>query len=148
MTALIQMLKVHEGVETHAYRDTVGKMTIGVGRNIDAADGLGLSMREIEYLLANDIERVEQELVGALPWTVDLIVIDCPRFDALVDLCFNLGLPRFLNFVKALDACAKEDWETAANEFMDSRWATQVCNRAIELTEMIRTGEYQNEYDG
>ena len=148
MLKLIEMLKVHEGVETHAYRDTVGKMTIGVGRNIDADDGLGLSMQEVEYLLGNDIERVEQELVGALPWTIDLLVIDSPRFDALVDLCFNLGLPRFLNFVKALDACANEDWERAADEFMDSRWAKQVGNRAVEITEMIRTGEYQNEYDG
>lgn len=148
MLKLIEMLKVHEGVETHAYRDTVGKMTIGVGRNIDADDGLGLSMEEVEYLLGNDIERVEQELVGALPWTIDLLVIDSPRFDALVDLCFNLGLPRFLNFIKALDACADEDWERAADEFMDSRWAKQVGNRAIEITEMIRTGEYQNEYDG
>ena len=148
MLKLIEMLKVHEGVETHAYRDTVGKMTIGVGRNIDADDGLGLSMQEVEYLLGNDIERVEQELVGALPWTIDLLVIDSPRFDALVDLCFNLGLPRFLNFVKALDACADEDWDRAADEFMDSRWAKQVGNRAIEITEMIRTGEYQNEYDG
>lgn len=148
MLKLIEMLKVHEGVETHAYRDTVGKITIGVGRNIDADDGLGLSMQEVEYLLGNDIERVEQELVGALPWTIDLLVIDSPRFDALVDLCFNLGLPRFLNFVKALDACADEDWDRAADEFMDSRWAKQVGNRAIEITEMIRTGEYQNEYDG
>ena len=148
MLKLIEMLKVHEGVETHAYRDTVGKTTIGVGRNIDADDGLGLSMQEVEYLLGNDIERVEQELVGALPWTIDLLVIDSPRFDALVDLCFNLGLPRFLNFVKALDACADEDWERAADEFMDSRWAKQVGNRAVEITEMIRTGEYQNEYDG
>ena len=148
MLKLIEMLKVHEGVETHAYRDTVGKMTIGVGRNIDADNGLGLSMQEVEYLLGNDIERVEQELVGALPWTIDLLVIDSPRFDALVDLCFNLGLPRFLNFVKALDACADEDWDRAADEFMDSRWAKQVGNRAIEITEMIRTGEYQNEYDG
>lgn len=148
MTKLVEMIKVHEGVETHAYVDTVGKITIGVGRNIDVLEGLGLSMREIDFLLSNDIERVEEELTSALPWTVDLLITNSPRFDALVDLCFNLGLPRFLNFVKALDACSESDWERAADEFLDSRWATQVGNRAIEITEMIRTGEYQNDYAG
>ena len=146
MSKLVQMLKVHEGVKSHAYVDTVGKITIGVGRNIDFTDGLGLSDREIEFLLVNDIERVEEEITSALPWTVDLLVANSPRYDALVDLCFNLGLPRFLNFVKALDACSEGDWDKAADEFLDSRWATQVGNRATEIAAMIRTGEYQESY--
>jgi lysozyme len=61
-------------------------------------------------------------------------------------MCFNLGLPRFLKFVKALDALEAGDYEMSANEFMDSRWADQVGYRAYEVTEMIRTGVYQEEY--
>tara|TARA_R110000751_G_scaffold193136_1_gene298683 strand:+ start:81 stop:512 length:432 start_codon:yes stop_codon:yes gene_type:complete len=143
MSSLVEMLKRHEGFETHAYKCTSGKTTVGVGRNIDPEGGIGLSRLEINYLLANDIERVEEELSKSLPWLLEL---DCVRIDALVDMCFNLGLPRFLKFVKALDALEAGDYEMSANEFMDSRWADQVGYRAYEVTEMIRTGVYQEEY--
>ena len=143
MSSLVEMLKRHEGFETHAYKCTAGKITVGVGRNIDPDGGIGLSRLEINYLLANDIERVEEELSKSLPWLLEL---DCVRIDALVDMCFNLGLPRFLKFVKALDALEAGDYEMSANEFMDSRWADQVGYRAYEVTEMIRTGVYQEEY--
>ena len=142
-TKLTEMLTAHEGSKSHAYKCTAGKITVGVGRNIDPEGGLGLSQEEITYLLSNDIERVEEELSKSLPWLLEL---DCVRIDALVDMCFNLGLPRFLKFVKALDALEAGDYDRAADEFMDSRWAKQVGYRAYEVTEMIRTGVYQEEY--
>ena len=143
MTQLMKMLTAHEGVETHAYQCTANKTTIGVGRNIDPDGGLGLSKREIEFLLANDIERVEDELYKSHPWVMR---IGCVRLDAMINICFNLGLPRFNKFVKAISAGQNGDWDKSANEFLDSKWASQVGNRAIEVTEMIRTGTYQKEY--
>ena len=139
MSQLLDMLMKHEGVETHAYTDTVGKLTIGVGRNIDPVGGLGLSKKEIAYLLQNDVDRVEQELVNSIPWVEH---IEWERMDALVNICFNLGLPRFLKFKKALAAAEDQDWELCADEFMDSRWSSQVGQRAVELTTLLRTGEY------
>ena len=139
MSKLIDMLKRHEGVETHAYVDTVGKVTIGVGRNIDPNQGLGLSDTEIKYLLSNDISRVELELYNTFDWFDDL---GEARGDAMVDICFNLGLPRLLKFKKALAAMDAKDYKLAAIEFLDSRWAEQVGQRAIELSLMIETGEY------
>ena len=146
MTPLAKMITAHEGVETHAYKCTANKITIGVGRNIDPKGGIGLSQREIAYLLANDIERVEEELSTAFPWTIDLIMHSPARYDALVDICFNLGMPRLRKFEKALQAAYDHKWEEAALEFLDSRWAKQVGYRAVEIAEMIRTGEYQKEY--
>ena len=61
----------------------------------------------------------------------------------MIDLSFNLGQTRLRGFKKALDAMSTEDFDRAADEFMDSRWSEQVGNRATEVTEMIRTGEYQ-----
>jgi lysozyme len=61
----------------------------------------------------------------------------------MVDICFNLGLTRLRSFANALEAMSYGQYEIAANEFMDSRWSQQVGNRAVEVTEMIRTGEYQ-----
>ena len=140
MSKLSKMLKRHEGVETHAYTDSVGKVTVGVGRNIDAKGGIGLSEEEIDFMLGNDIDRVEDELAANFSWFVDLTAA---QYDAMVNLCFNLGLPRLLKFKKALAAMEAGDYATAADEFLDSRWAKQVGQRAIELTDMIETGEYQ-----
>tara|TARA_R110000751_G_scaffold250104_1_gene349702 strand:- start:231 stop:653 length:423 start_codon:yes stop_codon:yes gene_type:complete len=139
MNHLLEMLKRHEGIETHAYKCTAGKTTIGVGRNIDPEGGIGLSMKEIDYLLQNDVDRVEQELIKCIPWVEHL---EWERMDALVNICFNLGLPRFLKFKKALAAAEDQDWDLCADEFMDSRWAKQVGRRAVELADLLRTGVY------
>ena len=138
MTKLIEQLKRHEGVRTHAYQCTANMTTVGVGRNIDEDGGLGLSIDEIEFLLANDIRRCKQELI-ALPWFPE---IDSVRQDALINLCFNLGMTRVLGFKNALTAMSVGDYDLAADEFMDSRWAKQVGSRANEVCEMIRSGNY------
>lgn len=140
MNNLREMLKRHEGVKAHAYKCTAGKITVGVGRNIDSDGGIGLSDEEIDFLLDNDIVRCIQELNGVFPWFNSL---DTVRSDAIIDICFNLGLPRLMLFQKAIKAMKAGDYETAADEFFDSRWAKQVGNRAIEICEMIRTGKYK-----
>ena len=137
---LTEMLIKHEGSKSHAYMCTANKVTVGVGRNIDPEGGIGLTKDEISFLLKNDIERVEDELSRRLPWILELSDV---RIDALIDICFNLGLPRFLKFAKALDALEQREYDLAADEFMDSRWAKQVGQRAITVSNMIRTGEYQ-----
>ena len=136
---LIEMLKVHEGVETHAYKCSASKITIGVGRNIDPEGGIGLSEDEIDYLLQNDIDRIITELDFEYGWFSDL---NEARQDAMIDISFNLGQTRLRKFQKALTAMAQSNWNTAADEFMDSKWSKQVGNRAKELTEIIRTGKY------
>ena len=140
MNNLREMLKRHEGVKAHAYKCTAGKITVGVGRNIDSDGGIGLSDEEIDFLLDNDIVRCIQELNGVFPWFNSL---DTVRSDAIIDICFNLGLPRLMLFQKAIKAMKAGDYEAAADEFFDSRWAKQVGNRAIEICEMIRTGKYK-----
>ena len=136
---LIEMLKRHEGVESHAYKCSENKITIGVGRNVDKSGGLGLSDDEVDYLLQNDIDRVSGELDSEYEWFAGL---DDVRQDAMIDISFNLGQTRLRAFKNALAAMAKGDWRAAADEFMDSRWSGQVGNRAKELTDMIRTGSY------
>ena len=136
---LISMLKRHEGVETHAYKCSENKITIGVGRNVDKGGGLGLSDDEVDYLLQNDIDRVISELNSEYDWFSDL---DEVRQDAIIDISFNLGQTRLRAFKNALSAMAEGDWGEAADQFMDSRWSGQVGNRASNLTDMIRTGSY------
>jgi len=132
---LRDLIKLHEGVETHAYKCSQNKITIGVGRNIDPT-GIGLSPDEIDYLLDNDIARCIAEL-GQFSWFENLS--EARRF-AVIDMNFNLGITRFKGFKKAIAAMAISDFDTAADEFFDSRWAKQVGNRAITICEMIRAG--------
>ena len=139
MSKLVEMLRLHEGVRYKVYLCSEGYETIGVGRNISEG-GLGLSKDEVDYLLVNDIKRVQDELTRSYPWFARL---DDVRRDAMVDICFNIGLTRLRGFVNALAAMSRSQYEIAADEFMDSRWSEQVGNRAVEVTDMIRTGEYQ-----
>ena len=138
MKRLIETLKRHEGVQYYVYKDHLGYETIGVGRCLKEGVGLGLTHDEVDYLLMNDINRCLEELDAAFPWFKDLTEI---RREAMINLCFNLGLTRLRKFEKALAAMSIHNYEEAANEFLDSRWAKQVGNRAKEVTEMIRTGE-------
>ena len=138
MENIIRLLRRHEGVEPYAYKDHLGYITVGVGRCLEKDVGMGLSDDEIDYLLRNDIVRVQEELSEEYDWFADL---DQVRQEAMINLSFNLGATRLRGFRNALAAMAEEDYETAANEFMDSKWSSQVGKRAYEVTQMIRTGE-------
>ena len=135
---LIDQLTLHEGSRQFVYKDTTGHWTIGVGRNISIG-GMGLSEEEILYLLKNDIRRVDKELEKAFKFYVGL---DPVRRDALINLCFNIGLPRLRKFHLALRSLEVGDYEDAAIELLDSLWASQVGKRAEDIAHMIRTGEY------
>jgi len=137
MSKLSDQLRIHEGVRKHVYLCSAGYETIGVGRNI-AESGLGLSDDEIDYLLENDIQRCYRELL-VFPWFIDLEPV---RQDAMVNLCFNLGITTLKKFSNALASMEAGAYSDAAEHFLDSRWASQVGNRAQEVAHMIRTGEY------
>ena len=143
MDKLIDTLKRHEGVKHFAYRDSLGVLTIGCGRNISNSEkhhGLGISDDEIDYMLQNDIERTIKELSREYPWFNDME--EGARRDAIINLHFNLGRARFAGFKKAIGHMEMGDHDQAALEFLDSRWARQVKGRAIEVTDMIKTGTY------
>jgi lysozyme len=135
---LLDMLKRHEGVESHVYRCSAGYETIGVGRNISKS-GLGLSDDEVDYLLENDIVRVIKELSSEYPWFRGL---DDVRKDAMIDISFNLGATRLRGFRRALAAMDAADYKTASLEFLDSKWSRDVKGRSTELAYMIEMGEY------
>ncbi len=137
---LREMIKRHEGVRRFVYRCSAGALTIGVGRNIDPnKGGIGLSDSEVDMILTNDIARVYMELESNLDFFHDL---DEARQDVMIDMCFNLGLPRFLEFRKMLAAVELGDYERASAEMLDSRWADMVKGRAITLSLIMKKGEY------
>jgi lysozyme len=142
MEKLIEQLKRHEGVRTHAYKDQFGTVHIGAGRNISDGPhkGLGLSIAEIDFMLSNDIVRTIKELSAEYAWFNDLE--EGARRDGIINMHFNLGRLRFSKFVKALGHMEKGSYSAAATEFLDSLWARQVKGRSLEVTDMIKTNKY------
>ncbi len=124
----------HEGLVLKPYRDTVGKLTIGYGRNLD---DVGITKLEAEVLLDHDLAQAETECRRAFPWFPTL---SDARQRVLVNMCFNLGLTRLKTFTRMLSAMADHDYVTASVEMLTSKWAAQVKNRASVLAKMMRDG--------
>jgi len=137
---LFAQLRLHEGVEHKPYKCTAGYLTIGVGRNIEER---GLSDDEIDYILNNDVNIATDELVVTFDWYADL---DPIRQRVVIDMVFNLGMPRFKQFKNMIAAIEAGDWMEASNQMMDSRWAEQVGLRASRLAEMMETGEDSSDF--
>ena len=134
---LKDQLILHEGLELKSYQCSAGYLTIGVGRNVEE---LGITEDEARYLLDNDILRVTKELDSAMPWWRNLSEV---RQRVVVDMVFNLGLSRFLNFKNAINAMQEEDWDEAAAQMLDSRWADQVGQRAHRLAKAMVEDELE-----
>ena len=134
-TALWAQLAAHEGLRLKPYRDTVGKLTVGVGRNLD---DVGLRLREVMYLFCGDVLAVEEALDSRLPWWRSL---DAPRRAVLIDMGFNMGVPGLCAFADTLAAAKAGRYGDAAQSMLRSRWAGQVGRRAATLSRMMRTGE-------
>jgi len=131
--SLIGRVKLHEGLRLKPYKCTAGKTTIGYGRNLD---DVGLSNEEAEYLLMHDLESAEKEAEK----------LDCykklnqNRKDILIEMVFNLGYPRLCGFKKMIQALDRGDYDGAANEMLDSKWARDVGDRANTLAYFMRIG--------
>lgn len=125
-----------EGFVPHAYQDSEGYWTIGVGRLIDKRRGGGITREEAEYLLDNDIDRTTGDLHRNIPWWTTL---PDPAKRALVNMCFNLGWPRLSGFRRMLAALKRGDYLIAADEALDSKWARQVGVRADRIADLYRS---------
>lgn len=116
-------ITAHEGLKLKPYTDTVGKTTIGVGRNLDDN---GISKDEAMYMLTNDITRCKNELREIFP---SFDMFDEDKKTALIDIIFQLGKPRFLGFKKMIQAIKDNNWQKASQELMDSKLCRQVKSR-------------------
>ena len=132
---LIDLIIYHEGLELKPYRCTAGHLTIGIGRNLDDR---GITEDEARFLCQNDVDIVEQELTRKFSFIVGL---DDVRIRVLLDMAFNLGVPRLSAFSNMWAALEEGDYKQAAVEMLDSRWARQVGRRATNLSQMMETGE-------
>jgi lysozyme len=130
--ALRRQLIHDEGLRLKPYKDTVGKLTIGVGRNLDDK---GISEAEAAVLLENDIDEHVALLDAKLPWWRKL---DEARQNALANMCFNLGIEGLLGFTNSLALLERGEYEKAATNLAMSKWAKQVGPRADRIIAVIK----------
>src|SRR5260370_41905440 len=121
-----------EGLRLRPYTDAVGKITIGIGRNLTDA---GISREEAYHLLNNDLENTLADLDQHLPWWRGL---DEVRQRVLANMAFNMGILRLLTFAKTLALVQAGDYPAAAGAMLGSTWAKQVRPRAIKLLSLLR----------
>lgn len=134
LAKLIDQLSIDEGRKARIYVDTVGKITGGVGRNLTDRP---FFEDEIDLMLKNDINLVVEQLDANLPWWRKMTD---ERQNALINLCFNLGINGLLQFKNSLALLKAGKYDEAAAAFMNSKWAKQVGQRAIRVTNQIRKG--------
>ncbi|KZW99477.1 hypothetical protein JL49_17135 [Pseudoalteromonas luteoviolacea] len=135
MEKLKQQLIDHEGYEHTVYVCPGGYQSIGVGRNLEHR---GLTDDEINYLLNNDIA----DFTAQVEKHIDTSKCNPARKAVLINMAFNLGIHGLLAFKKTIAAVERGDWDKAAIEMFDSRWAVQVGERADQLAEQMKTGEW------
>jgi len=121
-----------EALRLKPYRDTVGKLSIGVGRNLD---DVGISEAEAMVLLDNDINRTVSDLDARLMWWRQM---DDTRQNVLVNMCFNMGIEGLLTFHNTLAAMQQGRYADAADGMASSQWARQVGARADRLVAIMR----------
>ena len=138
---LTAQLRRDEGTKAAAYNDSLGFLTIGVGRLIDSRKpGSGLRPDEIDYLLRNDINDRTQALTKALPW---FSALDDARRGVLINMAFQLGTAGLLGFKSTLALAAAGKYAEAAEQMLKSKWAAQTPARAKRLAEQMKTGEWK-----
>ena len=130
--SLIKQLIIDEGLELKPYKDTVGKLTIGIGRNLDDN---GISEDEAHFLCHNDISRCEQELISNF---IFYGLMDTNKQEVLINMCFNIGITKLLRFKNMIACLEIADYVGAAREMKDSNWYHQVGERAERLIKIMK----------
>ena len=143
-----------EGFRAKTYRCTAGKLSIGVGRNLDdvgvradeckaigatKADLIrnGITQAQAMVLLDSDINGCERDLDRHFPWWRQMTD---NRQRVLLNMCFNMGIGVLREFKNTLKAMQTGQFEAAAIGMGKSKWARQVGRRAVRLQAMMRTG--------
>lgn len=151
---LEQEIDSQEGERAAPYKDSRGLWTVGEGRCLETAP---LTGAEWKYLLDNGLIDVNLEKAGA-DWLEGQIIdaitaklaatfswwptITQARRDALIDMAYQMGVPKLLTFSQMLRAITYQDWPTVYEQALASDWAQQTPARAQQVAAQLRDGVY------
>jgi len=139
---LREQLKIDEGVKYEIYNDHLGYATFGIGHLVVKGDeehgkpiGTPVSEERVNSVFDSDVATYVTEAKKVFP---NLDTLPEEAQEVIVNMCFNMGAPRLSKFKKFIGGVNAGDWDTAAVEMMDSRWAKQVGVRADRLRDRIK----------
>jgi lysozyme len=135
--ALSKSIQAHEGLRLKTYHCSEGKPTIGYGRNL-----LELEITEDQAIrwLHEDILKAEKELDRAMKgWREHSEA----RQNVLLEITFQMGMPRFMGFLRFWQAMREKDYNKASQELLGSRWAHQTPKRAHVLAKRMEMDTLQ-----
>ena len=136
---LLEQLKIDEGVKYEVYLDHLGLATCGIGHLILETDeesklevGDEISEERVIELFQKDVASACRDCVMLYGWSG---FCEWPEEvqNILINMTFNMGLPRLSKFKNMHRALEKQDWKQSAIEGRDSKWYEQVTNRAERL---------------
>lgn len=129
------LIKQHEGLSLTPYKCPAGRLTIGYGRNLEDK---GLSVSECEHLLANDIYECEADLRRFPYWAR----LNDRQKAGLLNLRYNVGGAGYRSFKRMNAALEAENFEQAAAEVIQSKYAEQVGRRAQDIADLLQMDDY------
>ena len=113
-----EMLIKNEGLVCQPYHCSAGKLTIGVGRNLESN---GITEDEAMYLLENDIQRVLDNLDKN--WSVFRTFPPLAQ-EVCIDCTFQMGITGWMNFRRTRALMEMGAWLEASEEILRSKYAT------------------------
>ena len=140
MTSLEERIKKHEGYRDVIYLDSEGYPTCGWGHHLRV--GSKVPKEVSEAFFREDLQSAIDDF-WKLRYIFDDIVIlslNKTRREVIIEMIFNLGLTRVLQFKKMWESIKNKDWNQASIEMLDSKWHTQVGKRARVLAFLMKTG--------
>ena len=139
---LREQLKIDEGCVYEIYNDHLGYATFGIGHLVTESDpengqavGTPVSEDRVTSAFDSDIETVLSDCNKLYPDFEDLPE---EAQQIIANMMFNLGQPRLSKFVGMKRGVDEKDWNSAADEMVDSRWYRQVGARAERLVNRMR----------
>ena len=136
---LAAWIEAEEGCRLSPYRCSAGRLTIGIGRNLERAGG-GITRAEAEYLFANDLLRIADGIAARWPWTAHL---DEVRWAVLVGMAFQMGIDGLAAFGPTLALIEAGEHGAAADRLLRTKWAREdTPARAKRAAEMLRSGKW------
>lgn len=127
------LVEKHEGRRQHVYKCTAGKLTVGVGHNLEAK---AMPDCVIDLLFACDLDDAEKDC-KQYKYFAGLNQV---RQAALIDMSFQLGRSRLAAFKKMHAHLKAEDYKGAARECLNSLYATQTPRRAQTIADLLDRG--------
>jgi len=141
MERLLKSVKQHEGYRNKVYLDSLGKRTVGVG-HLCVEDHWEDDKEYSEEMLMNILkDDLKNAIEGSEELCSDCPVLDDQAKEIIVEMVFQLGktgVSKFRNMWKALKQSPPQ-YDVAATEMLDSRWAKQTPNRAKEMSGHMRS---------